>query len=90
MLRRLIGGSAAVGMLIGAATAHAEPVPTPPPYCPGSDPGDLLNGITCDQELTPTPTEETPDPRPSSPPPGSNLPGGGDGGGHGGGGPGPN
>lgn len=87
-MKKLLSAAAVVGALVCAATAPAiaETDPTPSPNCVGSDPGDLLNGVTCDQQSTTA--NETPDPRPSDPPPGGNLPGGGEpgGGGHGPGG----
>lgn len=89
MIKKLLGAAALVGALTNAAAvpAGAEPSPTPPPYCAGNDPGDLLNGVTCQEELNTV--SETPDPRPSDPPPGGNWPGDGPGGdGPGGGGPG--
>jgi hypothetical protein len=85
MVSKLLSTAALIGALAcsAAAPATADPAPTPPPYCAGNDPGDLLNGVSCDDQ--PTTANETPDPRPSNPPPGGNLPGGGPGGG----GPGP-
>lgn len=88
MAKKLFGAVAIASVLtsVSAMPAIAEPEPTPPPYCAGNDPGDLLNGVTCDEQVTTA--NETPDPRPSNPPPGGNLPGGGPGGGGpGGGGP---
>ena len=91
MVLKVVGAAAVVGALMNAAQvpAGAEPTPTPPPYCVGDDPGDLLNGVTCQEDINQT-TGETPDPRPSEPPPGPGNPGGGGpgGGGPGGGGPG--
>ena len=91
MVKKLLGTMAMAGALtsIAAVPATADPEPTPPPYCAGNDPGDQLNGVTCDEQLSTA--GETPDPRPSDPPPGGNWPGGGgpgDGGGPGGDGPG--
>lgn len=87
MMKRLLGAVAAVGALTGLAAvpALADPDPTPPPYCAGNDPGDLLNGVTCEEQLSTTDAPVST--RPSDPPPGGNWPGGGpgDGGGPGGG-----
>lgn len=93
MKKILFSAAALVGALVSnaAAPALAEPDPTPPPYCAGNDPGDLLNGVTCEEEIA-APSDTPVSTRPSDPPPGGNLPGGGPGPGGGGGqggGPGP-
>lgn len=86
MVKRLLGAAAVAATLAGVAAfpAIADPEPTPPPYCAGNDPGDYLNGVTCEEEVA---TEAPVSTRPSDPPPGTNFPGG-TGTGPGGGGPG--
>jgi hypothetical protein len=91
MKKELIGSTAIVGALLGATAvpAVADPDPTPPPYCAGASPGELRGGgITCNDELTGLPADETPDG--DTGPGGGNPPsGGGPGGGNGPGGGGP-
>jgi hypothetical protein len=87
MIKQMLSAAAIVGALASATAFPSQATttdPTPSPYCAGDDPGDLLNGVTCQEQVNPSSVGETPDPRPSSPPPGDNLPGGGNGGGPGG------
>ena len=88
LLAPLVGATALAGVLLSGAAlpAVADPTTTPAPYCAGEDPGDLLNGVTCDQDLAES-TPETPDPRPSEPPDDDGPGGGGNGPGGGGNGP---
>ena len=91
MISQLLAATAILGALTGATAVQpgVQPASPPPPYCADSDPGDLMNGVNCDND-PPSTAGETPDPRPSNPPPGGGNPGGGGpgGGGPGGGGPG--
>ena len=87
MITQLLSVAAVLGALANptAVPTGAQPEFAPAPYCSDSDPGDLPNGVVCQDDPNIT-TGETPDPRPSSPPPsGGDGPGGG---GPGGGGPG--